>query len=128
MNIRQRAMILTGVAFPLGSILGVVFGRLTAPSSGGGFADIVYTILWFLVGAPLLSVIAFFWSTRGFEWSPGSRPRATLTFALGVLLATGVLFVLLYALSRGANGAWVFVALPSTAWLVARFTSNALQA
>lgn len=127
MSIRERAMILTGMAFPLGSILGVLFGRATAPSSGGGFGDIIYIIMWFLFGAPLLTSITYFWSTRRIEWEREERTRAAITIGKGIFFGTGALFLLIFVLSRGANGLWLIVGFPLTAGIVTYYARKALK-
>ena len=127
MNIRERAMILTGMAFPLGSILGVIFGRMTAPASAGGFGDIIYIVMWFIFGAPLLSAVTYFWSTRGIEWERPARTRAALHVSKGIFLGTGILFTLVFALSRGLSGVWLFAGLPLSALVVTMNVRKALR-
>lgn len=129
MNIRERAMVLTGMAFPLGSILGILIGRSTVPAStGGGFGDIVYILMWFILGAPLLTLVVFFWSTRKVEWARVVEKRAFITMFTGVFVATAALMLLLVILGRGGNGAWILLALPVGALIVTLFARKALKA
>ena len=128
MNIRERAMILTGMAFPLGSILGILIGRLTAaPASGGGFGDIIYIIMWFIFGAPLFASVTYFWSTRRIDWERPARSRAALTMAKGIFFATGVTIALVFALSRGLGSGALFIGLPLGALIVTLSARKALR-
>lgn len=129
MNIRERAMILTGIGFPLGAILGVVFGRLTMPTStGGGFGDIVYVLMWFIIGAPMLTMAVYFWSVRNFEWDADSRRRSLLHVCVGVALATATHVVLLVLLGRTGNAALVLIMLPVGSMIVTLFARRGLRA
>ena len=129
MNPRSRASVLTGLSFPFGSVLGLFIGRSTVPAStGGGFGDIVYILLWFVIAAPLLALTVYVWSTRAIEWDRQSRSRAFVHVLLGVALATLCQMLLLVVLGRGGNGLLVFAALPITALIVTLFAKKALKA
>ena len=128
MTARERASVLTGLAFPVGAILGVAFGNLTAPAStGGGFGDIVYAIMWFILGAPLLTTVTYVLSARGLDMEPSSRRKAALTMTAGILLATVVLFATVMALGRGVGTVGVVVGLPLSALVVTLFARRALR-
>lgn len=125
---KERVSVLTGMAFPVGAILGVVFGNLTAPAStGGGFGDIIYALFWFVIGAPLLTSITYAVSSRNIAWEPGTRGRAALTVALGILLATMVLVIMITALGRGVGAAALVIGLPMSALVVTAFVRRALR-
>lgn len=128
MTARERASVLTGLAFPVGAILGVTFGNFTAPAStGGGFGDIVYAIMWFILGAPLLTTVTFFLSTRSLDMESSARRRSTLTMIAGILLATVVLFVSVVALGRGVGTIGIVIGLPLSALVVTLFARRALR-
>ena len=125
---RERVSVLTGMAFPVGAILGVVFGNLTAPAStGGGFGDIIYALFWFIIGAPLVTSLTYAVSSRNVDWEPGTRGRAALTVALGILLATMVLVFMITALGRGVGAVALVVGLPMSALVVTMFVRRALR-
>jgi hypothetical protein len=129
MNIRERAMVLTGMAFPLGAILGVVFGRLTTPTStGGGFGDIIYVLLWFVIGAPLFATAVYFWSIRNLEWDTDSRLRARFNVLVGIGLGTVAHIVMLVMIGRTGNTALLLVMLPIGALIVTLFARRGLKA
>ena len=126
---RERASVLTGTAFPVGAILGVVFGNLTAPAStGGGFGDIVYAIMWFILGAPLLTSLTYAVTTRTLPFEASGRRKAAFRVAQGIFLATGVLLVMVFTLSRGVGAIGLVIGLPLSALVVTLFTRNALRA
>lgn len=125
---KERVSVLTGMAFPVGAILGVVFGNLTAPAStGGGFGDIIYALFWFIIGAPLLATITFAVSSRNLALEPGARGRALLTVLLGILIATVLLVLMIAALGRGAGTFALVIGLPLSALVVTVFVRRALQ-
>lgn len=129
MNIRDRAMVLTGMAFPLGSVFGVVFARATVPpSTGGGFGDIIYILLWFVLGAPLLTALTYFWSTRKIEWTRTEARRALFTMVQGIFAATTALVLMLVLLGRSGNVATPLMLLPVSALIVTWFARKALKA
>ena len=125
---RERASVLTGTAFPIGAILGVVFGNLTAPAStGGGFGDIVYAIMWFILGAPLLTSLTYALATRTLVFEGSGRRKAAFRVAQGIFLATGVLLVMVMSLSRGVGAIGLLIGLPLSALVVTLFTRSALR-
>lgn len=126
---RQRAVWITGVAFPLGSLLGLVIGRSTMPAAtGGGFGDIVYVLMWYVIGGPLLSLALFFWTTRGLGWSPWVTVRSLAVVLVGTFIATAVQMLLLRSLGGGGSTALAFVALPLGGLIVALFARQTLRA
>lgn len=128
MTSRERVSVLTGMSFPVGAILGVTFGNLTAPAStGGGFGDIVYAIMWFIIGAPLLTAVTYALATRRIEFEPGKRGKAAFIAAQGIMLAVGVLLGMMYLLGRGGGVIWLFVGLSLSALVVTLFTRRALR-
>ena len=125
---KERVSVLTGMAFPVGAILGVVFGNLTAPAStGGGFGDIIYALFWFIIGAPLLTTITYAVSSRNLVFESGTRGRAALTVAFGILIATVLLVVMMVAVGRGVGTFALVIGLPLSALVVTVFVRRALR-
>lgn len=118
MNLRSRATALTGMAFPLGAVIGAVFGVTTAPRNSQGFQDLVYALLWFIMGGAPVTMLTFWFSTRAVDWSWRQRKRSVLRMFYGVFLATGVLVIAMWFLGRSGSGAFVFLALPACALIV----------
>lgn len=118
MNLHSRATVLTGMAFPLGAVIGAVFGVTTAPRSSQGFQDLVYALLWFIMGGAPVTMLTFWFSTRTIDWSWRQRRRSVLRMFYGVLLATGVLISAMWLLGRSGSGAFLFLALPACALIV----------
>ncbi len=118
MNLHSRATMLTGMAFPLGAVLGAVIGVTTAPKNGQGFQDIVYALLWFIVTGAPVTMLTFWFSTRGVDWTWRQRKRAMLRMFNGAFLATGVLIITMWFFGRTGNGGFVFLTLPACALIV----------
>ena len=128
MSIRERAMMLTGMAFPLGSLLGVWLGRSTAPAaSGGGFQDIVWTIFWFVAGAPLLTLLVYALATRTIEMDRQARIRAAGTEILGIVVGSLALYAALIVNARTGQQVSIVIGLLLGGALVALFTRRALR-
>ena len=128
MSIRERAMMLTGMAFPLGSLFGVWLGRNTAPvASGGGFQDVVWTIFWFAAGAPLLTLLVYALVTRTIEMDRRARIRAAGTEVLGIVAGSLVLYAALVVNARTGQQVSIVIGLLLGGLLVAAFTRRALR-
>lgn len=118
MNVHSRATVLTGMAFPLGALLGAIFGVTTAPRSSQGFQDIVYALLWFILGGVPVTMLTFWFSTRRVDWLWRQRKRAVLRMFYGVFLATGLLIGAIWCFGRTGSGVFVFLTLPACALIV----------
>ena len=129
MNPRARVSMLTGAAFPLGAMLGVLFAALTSPRASTGSGDIAYAMLWFVVGGAPLAMVVFWRTARRVEWKLGAFRLAVLRVANGVFIATGTLICAIWFFGRSGNGAFLFLALPvcSTivSWQAARVMATA---
>lgn len=128
MNVRDRAAVVTGIAFPVGSLLGVIIGSATAPAaSGGGFQDIVYILFWSILGAPMFTAITYALMMTRVDMRRQDRFRAALVFVLGVAVACVVMFMLLIVNARTDQRFWIVVGLILSGATVAWFTRRALR-
>ena len=118
MNPHARATVLTGMAFPLGAVLGAIFGVTTAPKNSQGFQDIVYALLWFILGGAPVTMLTFWFSTRRIDWLWRQRKRNVVRMFYGAFLATGLLIGAMWFFGRSGNGAFVFLTLPACALIV----------
>lgn len=118
MNARARSAVITGMAFPLGAMLGVMLGVVSAPRDPLGYGDVAWAMLWFIISGGPITMLAFWFSTRSVEWTWSERKRAMFRMAQSAFLATGLLIFALWFWGRSGNGLFVFVVLPLCAWLI----------
>lgn len=109
---RARAVVLTGIAFPAGAVLGAVFGAVSAPRNAQGFGDIVWVLVWFVITGTPLTMLTFWFTTNRMEWSWRQRKLAMFRMFQAVFLATGLLLGALWWAARGGNGLITFLVLP----------------
>lgn len=122
---RQRAIMLTGLGFPLGAVLGLLLARygIALPSTSG-FADIVLALTGFIFGGPVLSLLLFAAATRGMDVA--SWAQTWLRMLIGAIAATAVVFVGVVGAGRGLPQVFILVALAMGAWLMGSFAKKAL--
>lgn len=127
MTVEDRALLLTGSAFPIGSMLGVGIGVMTAPHSSQGLQDVAYAMLWFIISGAPATVLTFWFSTARVEWSWAQRKKAMLQIFLGSYIATGLMIAAVAYWGRSGNGDLVFVALPLASLVVTRYARKTLK-
>ncbi len=108
MTVEDRALLLTGSAFPIGSMLGVGLGVMTAPHNSAGMQDVAYAMLWFIVSGAPASVLTFWFSTARVDWTWPQRKRAMLQIFVGAYMATGLMIAAVAYWGRSGNGDLVF--------------------
>jgi len=103
---------LTGIAFPLGAVLGVLFGVATAPRDSQGFGDVAYAMLWFIVAGAPLTMLTFWRTTRNLAWTRAKYRAAMLGMAMAAFQATGLLIASIWLWGRSGGGGFIFLTLP----------------
>lgn len=118
MNRHARAIVSTGMAFPIGVMLG--------GTVGAAFGDLLFAMLCFIFVPVPLTLVVFWRTTRDLDWAWQQERTAYLRVFGAVFLSTGVIIVAMWLWISTKNSALVFVALPIGALIVTLRTKSAL--
>lgn len=118
MNRHARAIVSTGMAFPIGVMLG--------GTVGAALGDMLFAMLCFIF-MPVPITMAVFWrTTRDLDWSWQLERTAYLRVFGAAFLSTGIIIVSMWLWISSQNAALVFLALPIGSMIVTLRTKSAL--
>lgn len=118
MNPHARAIVSTGMAFPIGVMLGGTIGAM--------FGDMLFAMLCFIFLPLPVTVFVFWRTTRHLDWDWRKERIAYTRVLAGTFIATGVVIAAMWLWITTKNAALVFLALPVAALIVTVRTKSAL--
>ena len=119
MNPHARAIVATGMAFPIGLMLGA--------TAGVALGDLAFAFVSCLFVPIPLTLTVFWRTTRHLDWSWQRERRAYARVFSGAFTALGVVMAVLWWWTNTLNAALVFVALPLGSTIVTLRTKSALE-
>ena len=119
MNRHARAIVSTGMAFPIGVMLGTSFGV--------AFGDLLFTMLCFFVVPGPLTMLVFWRTTRHLDWGWQVQRAALLRVFGATFVSTGLLILAMWLWTARGQTLPVFLALPVTSLIVTLRAQSALR-
>ena len=118
MTRHARTVVSTGMAFPVGLMLGASFGA--------AFGDILFAMLCFIF-MPVPLTLAVFWrTTRHVDWGWQLERAAYVRVFSAVFLATGLIIVAMWIWISTKNAGLIFAAVPIGSAIVTLRTKSAM--
>jgi len=118
MNRHARTIVSTGMAFPIGVMLG--------GTVGAAFGDMLFAMLCFIFMPVPLTMVVFWRTTRNLDWNWQRERTAYLRVFGAAFIATGIIIVAMWLWISTRNAGLVFLALPLGALVVTLRTKSAL--
>ena len=117
-QLASRAIVATGMAYPIGVMLGATFGVL--------FGDLLFAMVCFIFVPVPLTMVVFWRTTRNIDWSWQLQRTAYLRVFSAAFIATGLVMATIWSWTITNHPEIMFLALPVCASLVTLRTKSAL--